>query len=71
MCKCLAFFFSNSIVSTEEWKKELAGYLIDYSSLDIKDTIASGNQNTIILSLGLGDIKISYCDNHDSECPNN
>ena len=54
MCKCLAFF---SIVSTEEWKKELAGYLIDYSSLDIKDTIASGDQNTIILSLGLGDIK--------------
>ena len=30
------------IVSIEEWKKELTGYLIDYDSLDIKDTVASG-----------------------------
>ena len=30
------------IVSTEQWKKELAGYLIEYNSLDIKDSIASG-----------------------------
>jgi len=39
LCNCLEGWF---LVSVEEWKKELAGYLIDYHSLDIKNTIASG-----------------------------
>ena len=30
------------IVLTDEWKRQLATYLIDYDSLDIKETIASG-----------------------------
>ena len=30
------------IVSTDEWKKQLAAHLIDYNLLDIKETIASG-----------------------------
>ena len=32
----------NIIVSIGEWKKQLAAHLIDYNSLDIKGTIASG-----------------------------
>jgi len=39
---CLEWHFSNLIVSSEEWKKELARCLIDYNSLDIENTIASG-----------------------------
>ena len=42
ICDCLEWYYSNLLVSAEEWKKELAGYLIDYISLDIKDAIASG-----------------------------
>ena len=42
ICDCLEWYYSNLLVSAEEWKKELAGYLIDYNSLDIKDAIASG-----------------------------
>ena len=38
----MVFIFSNLIVSIDEWKKQLAAYLIDYDSLDIKETIASG-----------------------------
>jgi len=37
------FYWFNFIVLIEEWKKQLAAYLIDYNSLDIiKETIASG-----------------------------
>lgn len=38
--RCLFIF--NVIVSVEEWKGQLSPYLIDYNSLDIKETIASG-----------------------------
>ena len=38
----MVFIFSNLIVSIDEWRKQLAAYLIDYDSLDIKETIASG-----------------------------
>ena len=33
---------TNFLASTDEWKKQLAECLIDYDSLDIKGTIASG-----------------------------
>ena len=33
---------STLIVSVDEWKSGLAEYLIDYDSLDIKETIAEG-----------------------------
>ena len=35
-------FVFNLTVSIDEWKKLLTEYLIDYDSLDIKDTVASG-----------------------------
>ena len=33
---------STLIVSVDEWRSQLDEYLIDYDSLDIKDTIAQG-----------------------------
>ena len=38
----IMFNYKSFIVSIDEWKKQLAAILIDYNSLDIKGTIASG-----------------------------
>ena len=35
-------FLFNFIVLVDEWKKQLSVQLIDYSLLDVKETIASG-----------------------------
>ena len=38
----IMFNYKKFIVSIDEWKKQLGAHLIDYNSLDIKGTIASG-----------------------------
>ena len=60
------------LVSIDEWKKQLAAYLIDYNSLDIKESIASGLDMYMSMQIIILDICYStllYAHKHgDTTC---